>query len=104
MRARGPSIAALVTALVVLSTASLAHAFQQAPDSPSPASDTAHVTAQGVVMVGESDLIWRVSERTAPLPANVDRTTSDLGFLIVTSGVVLIDDLAHNHAVAPRRR
>jgi Bacterial TSP3 repeat len=73
-------------------TAQLATAFLQVPDEPSPASGTAQVVAQGVVDIPDGDVRWEITERSAP-PANATESRSDLGFLIVDSGVLLAESL-----------
>src|SRR5215207_8516184 len=80
-----------LTALLAVPTAAIA--FLQSPDAPSPATGTAQVVAQGVLPVEAGELVWQIVERTGPLPANADTLTSDLGFLVVESGVLLVDDL-----------
>ena len=67
-------------------------AFLQVPDEPSPESGSAQVVAQGVVNVPERSLRWQVTQRSAPPPANAATGASDLGFLSVDSGVLLIED------------
>jgi hypothetical protein len=86
-----PAVAALA---VGLGTAQFATAFWQVPDEPSPASGTAQVVAQGVVDVQEGDIRWEITERSAPPPANATESRSDLGFLIVDSGVLLAGNVA----------
>jgi hypothetical protein len=92
-----------VAALAVsLGPAQFATAFWQLPDEPSPASGTAQVIAQGVVDVQDGDLRWQITEGTAPA-ANATESTSDLGFLIVDSGVLLAEDIAtrEQHRLPP---
>lgn len=83
--------AALAATLVAAPTVT---AFMQLPDEPSPESGTAQVVAQGVVGIGDGDLRWEVAKKTAPPPANATPVTSDLGFITVDSGVMLVEDLA----------
>jgi hypothetical protein len=83
-------IAGVTTATLLLAPA--AAAFFQLPDGPSPASGTAQVVAQGVVRIGRGDLQWQIAERVAPPPANSVAVKSNLGFLTVTSGSMLVDD------------
>lgn len=85
------TIAALVLGF---GTAQLATAFLQVPDEPSPASGTAQVIAQGVVDIPDGEIRWEITERSAPPPANATESRSDLGFLIVDSGVLLAENLA----------
>jgi hypothetical protein len=96
-------VALTVAALIVgLGPTQFATAFWQVPDEPSPASGTAQVIAQGVVDIQEGDLRWQITEGTAP-PANAAESTSDLGFLIVDSGVLLAEDVAtgEQHRLPP---
>jgi hypothetical protein len=81
----------------------LAAAFWQVPDEPSPASGTSQVIAQGVVDIQDGDLRWQITEGTAPPPANAAASRSDLGFLIVDSGVLLAEDVAtgEQHRLPP---
>jgi hypothetical protein len=83
----------LVT-VAFLAAAPAATAFFQAPTDPSPESGTAQVVAQGVVDIADEDLRWQIVERTAPVPANAENITADLGFVTVAAGVMLVDDLA----------
>ena len=89
-RTRTIMASACLTVLLAASTA--ARAFLQSPDEPSPATGTAQVVAQGVMPIDAGDLVWQIVERTGPLPANAATLTSDLGFLIVESGVLLVED------------
>ena len=73
--------------------APVASAFFQVPDAPSPASGTAQVVAQGVVELEGGEWRWEVTEQTAPLPANAAPVVSDLGFIVLDSGVLLIEDV-----------
>ncbi len=72
----------------------IATAFFQVPDEPSPESGTAQVVAQGVFNIGEGDFRWQIAQRTAAPPANASTVESATGFLIVDSGVLLVEDLA----------
>lgn len=85
-------IAAGAVLAVGLHVAPSATAFFQAPDEASPESGTAQVVAQGVIAIPERELRWRVTERTAPPPANASAGASELGFLTVDSGVLLVED------------
>jgi hypothetical protein len=88
------AILAIAGLVLGFGTAHLATAFLQVPDEPSPASGTAQVVAQGVVAIPDGDIRWEITERTAPPPANATESRSDLGFLIVDSGVLLAENLA----------
>jgi hypothetical protein len=97
--------AVLLRGSVVLTVAALAvglghtefvTAFWQVPDEPSPASSTAQVIAQGVVDIQDGDVRWQITEGDAPPPANATESRSDLGFLLVDSGVLLAEDVATN--------
>ena len=93
-----------VAALAVgLGTSQLAIAFWQVPDEPSPASGTAQVVAQGVVDIQDGDMRWEITERSAPPPANATESSSDLGFLVVDSGVLLAEYVAsgEQHRLPP---
>jgi hypothetical protein len=88
-------VALTVAALIVgLGSTHLATAFWQVPDEPSPASGTAQVIAQGVVDIQDGELRWQITEGTAPPPVNATESRSDLGFLIVDSGVLLAGDVS----------
>ena len=87
------SILAVGGLVLGFGTAQLATAFLQVPDEPSPASGTAQVVAQGVVDIPDGDVRWEITERSAPPPANATESRSDLGFLIVDSGVLLAGNL-----------
>jgi hypothetical protein len=91
---RGRTVLTVAALAVGLGKMQFANAFWQVPDEPSPASGTAQVIAQGVVEVKDSDLHWQITEGTAPPPANATESSSDLGFLIVDSGVLLAEDVA----------
>ena len=97
---RWPRIVVACVMLTALLAAPIAvKAFLQSPDEPSPATGTAQVVAQGVIPVEAVDLMWQIVERTGPLPANADTLTSDLGFLVVESGVLLVEDLTNGRQV-----
>ena len=85
-------IIAFACLTVLLAVPAAVMAFLQSPDAPSPATGTAQVVAQGVMPMDATDLVWQIVERTGPLPANADPLTSDLGFLVVESGVLLVED------------
>lgn len=78
--------------LAAVGAASVATAFMQVPDDPSPESGTAQVVAQGVADIRDGELRWRVTERTAQPPANAADVVSDLGFVSVDAGVMLVED------------
>ncbi len=94
---RWPHSARLFLATAALAgtfiVAPVATAFFQVPDEPSPASGTAQIVAQGVVDIAAGDVRWEVTEQTAPPPANAAALASDLGFIVVASGVLLVEDL-----------
>lgn len=91
---RGARLLLATAALVGAFAASpVAIAFFQVPDEPSPASGTAQVAAQGVVDVDGGELRWDVNEQTAPPPANAAPLAGALGFLVVESGVMLVEDV-----------
>lgn len=88
------AMAAGMAAVFSLSLAPFAGAYLQLPDQASPESATAQVVAQGVVQIGGGNLRWQVTNRSAVPPANAAPVASDLGFLVVDSGVMLVEDLA----------
>jgi Bacterial TSP3 repeat len=100
---RGRVVVAVAALAVGIGPTLFATAFWQVPDEPSPASGTAQVIAQGVVDIQDGDLRWQITEGTAPPPANATESTSDLGFLIVDSGVLLAEDVAtrEQHRLPP---
>ena len=99
----GPRCLTVAALAVGLGTTQFATAFWQVPDEPSPASGTAQVIAQGVVDIQDGDVRWQITEGTAPPPANATESRSDLGFLIVDSGVLLAEDVAtgEQHRLPP---
>jgi hypothetical protein len=100
---RGRVVLTVAAVAVGLGTAQFATAFWQVPDEPSPASGTAQVVAQGVVDIPDGDIRWEITERSAPPPANATESTSDLGILIVDSGVLLAENVAtgEQHRLPP---
>ena len=96
MRLQGPASRLLTVVLglsLVFGGSRAAGAFMQVPDEPSPESGTAQVVAQGVENIDDRDLRWQIVERTGLPPANAETLTADLGFIIVESGVLLVEDL-----------
>lgn len=87
-------VGAGIATILALNIAPIAHAYLQLPDQASPESATAQVVAQGVVEIGGDNLRWQVTNRTAAPPANALPVASELGFLVVDSGVMLVEDLA----------
>ena len=85
-------LSAAVSVAIAFLVAPVALAFFQVPDEPSSATGTSQVVAQGVVAMPEGDLRWDVTARTAPPPANASPMTGSLGFLVVTEGVLLVED------------
>lgn len=79
--------------VVLLGLLPLTRAFAQLPDEPSPERGTAQVVAQGVVDIRAEDVKWRIADRTALPPANAESVVSDLGFVTVDSGVMLVEDV-----------
>src|SRR3982751_232185 len=77
---------------MALGTAPLVGAFFQSATDASPESGTAQVVAQGVIDLGDGDLRWQVTDRVAELPANAEPVQSEEGFVIVQSGVLLLED------------
>ena len=84
---------AILGVSLVLGGSRAVGAFFQIPDEPSPESGTAQVVAQGVEHIDDRDLRWQIVERTGLPPANAETLTADLGFIIVESGVLLVEDL-----------
>jgi hypothetical protein len=91
---RGSVVVTVAALAVGLGTTQFVTAFRQVPDEPSPASGTTHVIAQGVVDIQDGDIRWQITEGTAPPPANATESSSDLGFLVVDSGVLLAENVA----------
>lgn len=90
LRKQGLALAVLVGA--ALGAAPLVDAFYQTPADASPESGTAQVVAQGVMDLGGGDLRWQVTDRVAQLPGNAEPVPSGHGFVIVQSGVLLLED------------
>lgn len=86
---RGGLVGIIVAATFVVAPA--ASGFFQAPGDASPATGTARIIAQGVEEIGAGDLRWQVSSREAPPPANAEPVDAGLGFLAVSSGVMLVE-------------
>jgi Bacterial TSP3 repeat len=89
-----PPYLLLTTLAICFGASQIATAFFQVPDEPSPENGTAQVVAQGVFNIVGDDLQWQIAERTAAPPANASTIESATGFLIVDSGVLLVEDLA----------
>lgn len=75
-----------------LGAAPLVEGYYQSPSDASPESGTSQVVAQGVMDLGEGDLRWQVTDRVAQLPGNAEPVESEPGFVIVQSGVLLLED------------
>jgi thrombospondin type 3 repeat protein len=89
---RKQGLALAVLAAAGLSAAPLVQAFYQSAADASPESGTAQVVAQGVIDLGDGDLRWQVTDRVAQLPGNAEPIESEQGFVIVQSGVLLLED------------
>ena len=87
-----PWLVALGIALVASPIAGAA-ALYQTVTTESPARGDAAVVAQGVVSIPADDLVWEVSAESAPPPANAVANDAVNGFLIVTTGTVLVENL-----------
>ncbi len=94
LRPRLPLIAiALVLALVASSLGSVRlGSAQQGDPGFSPASGPAHVIAQGVVALPSGDAVWRTVRTRAPLPDDAPFETRPLGFVLASSGPLLLVD------------
>lgn len=90
LRKQGLALAVLTG--VALGAAPLVDAFYQSATDASPESGTAQVVAQGVIDLGDGDLRWQVTDRVAELPGNAEPVESAEGFVIVQSGVLLMED------------
>lgn len=90
LRKQGLALAVLAGA--ALGAAPLVSGFYQSPTDVSPESGTAQVVAQGVMELGAGDLRWQVTDRVAQLPGNAEPVASDQGFVVVQSGVLLLED------------
>src|SRR5215208_1092843 len=67
-------------------------AARQADSGFSPASGTAQVIAQGVVALPEGDAVWRTVRTRALLPADAPFEERPLGFVLASSGPLLLID------------
>ena len=67
-------------------------AARQADSGYSPASGPAQVIAQGVVALPEGDVVWRTIRTRALLPADAPFEERPLGFVLATSGPLLLAD------------
>lgn len=92
LRSKGLALALLAGAMVA--GAPVVGAFFQTPADGTPESGTAQVVAQGVLALGDGDLRWQVTDRVAQLPGNAEPMASGQGFVVVQSGVLLLEDTA----------
>jgi len=83
-------LAVALLTLAVIVALSIAPVLGQVGDGPSPIPAKASVIAQGVAALAENDLAWRVTRATAPPSAASPRGVP--GFLLVDSGVLLVND------------
>src|SRR5215218_9599943 len=67
-------------------------AARQADSGFSPASGPAQVIAQGVVPLPEGDAVWRTVRTRAPLPQDAPFEARPLGFVLASSGPLLLVD------------
>src|SRR5215216_6198499 len=67
-------------------------AARQADSGFSPASGPAQVIAQGVVPLPEGDAVWRTVRTRAPLPQDAPFEARPLGFVLASSGPLLLAD------------
>jgi len=67
-------------------------AASQADPGFSPASGPAQVIAQGVVALPEGDVVWRTVRTRAPLPRDATFEERPLGFVLASSGPLLLVD------------
>src|SRR5215212_7562712 len=67
-------------------------AARQANSGYSPASGPAQVIAQGVVALPEGDVVWRTIRTRALLPADAPFEERPLGFVLASSGPLLLAD------------
>jgi hypothetical protein len=67
-------------------------AARQADSGYSPASGPAQVIAQGVVPLPEGDVVWRTIRTRALLPADAPFEERPLGFVLASSGPLLLAD------------
>ena len=67
-------------------------AARQADSGYAPASGPAQVIAQGVVALPEGDVVWRTIRTRALLPADAPFEERPLGFVLATSGPLLLAD------------
>ncbi len=91
---------ALLFAIALISLPSLqtAHAWQ-ADQTFSPASGLAEVIAQGVAALPAGDAVWRTVRTRAPLPAEAPFEERPLGFVLASTGPMLLVDQATGEQV-----
>src|SRR5215212_7400947 len=82
----------LLALMVSLFAAVPSGAARQADSGFSPASGPAQVIAQGVVPLPEGDAVWRTVRTRAPLPQDAPFEERPLGFVLASSGPLLLVD------------
>jgi hypothetical protein len=82
----------LLALMVSLFAAVPSGAARQADSGFSPASGPAQVIAQGVVPLPEGDAVWRTVRTRAPLPQDAPFEARPLGFVLASSGPLLLVD------------
>jgi hypothetical protein len=91
-RKRTAPIVLLLALLVSLFGVATPGAARQADPGFSPASGPAQVIAQGVVVLPEGDVVWRTVRTRALLPTDAPFEERPLGFVLASSGPLLLID------------
>jgi hypothetical protein len=91
-RKTAPPIVLMLTLVLSLFGAVPAGVVGQADSGFSPASGPAHIIAQGVVALPEGDAVWRTVRTRAPLPQDATFEERPLGFVLASSGPLLLLD------------
>jgi hypothetical protein len=91
-RKTAPPIVLMLTLVLSLFGVVPAGVVGQADSGFSPASGPAQVIAQGVVALPEGDAVWRTVRTRAPLPQDATFEERPLGFVLASSGPLLLVD------------
>jgi hypothetical protein len=91
-RKTAPPIVLMLTLVLSLFGVAPTLAASQVDPGFSPASGPAQVIAQGVVALPEGDAVWRTVRTRAPLPQDATFEERPLGFVLASSGPLLLVD------------